>query len=506
MTTPPPAPGDSRPFSRLRLFLLFCLLGALLHPPRLDGPINPQDDGIWLALAQAVHEGKTLYRDVALHFGPLPLLALLPVAGDGMTLSSVRTAFWLLNLLGLFLLFGALARHARRPGPAVGTALCLGLVPFAAHTLTIPYAARYGAGFLPILFWTGDRPRAPWLAGAAAAAAFWISQEAGTAASAATLLFFAWTGGPRAAGRFLAALAAGVGGGFALLAGRGLLSDYFSSSVADIGGLVFHLRRPLPPLWNAGSWAGLAEAVAARLPALLALAVLGAAASPRLRRDPAAPRLSAAALFTLLAASSALARSDRWHIYFSLSSGLFLAHLLADRWDAGRARPWAAAALLAGAGFLTAPHAWSALRRENLWRGSLVSCAAPRAGRSRLPAAQAAGYEILAEWASAHTRPGEPIFYYPFNGAAYFMVDRPNPCRLPLPVDAAREDQRLAMVAELERSDTRWVLRDGQITHYDGVPIDERLDPLWPRIRGAFHRAATLGPWELWERNDPAPR
>src|SRR5205823_3406238 len=141
------------------------------------------DEGTWLAVAQAAAEGKALYRETAYQFGPLLYLPLkIAAALQPLTLSGVRAVFWGENLLGLWIIFLVLWRLSPPPAPRAPFLILLGVVPFAAHTLTIPFAARYGAGFLPMLLWPGserESPRRALFAGGLAGAAFWISQEVG---------------------------------------------------------------------------------------------------------------------------------------------------------------------------------------------------------------------------------------------------------------------------------------------------------------------------------------
>ncbi len=501
---------------------LLCLGAALFFfPPRLDGPINVQDDGIWLAVAQAAAEGKTLYRDIAYHFGPLlyaPLRALFAVRPA--TLSGARTVFWAENLLGLWIVLLLLWKWVRQPSVRLPFFVFLGIVPFAAHTLSIPYAARYGAGFLPMLFWpaSSDDKGHPFLSGLLVGAAYGVSQEVGVAALMAGASFF-WRrdGFGRGARLHAAGVAAALAAGFLVLGLTADLRFYGSSSVTDIGRLVFLLRQPFPgfdpALW-ARAWRGdlpwivpwmkTTEAAAGRFPVLLCLATLW----PRFRRrlGDGEGRGAALAVYGLVAAVSAWARSDRWHIYFALSPALLLLALWADKVWKGSSRRGGVFFLgvLSVGSFLTFPPFIGSRARDAVLEPVLRSVDLPRAGRTRLPSTQAEGYEFLAAEIDRRVPPGSPFFFYPFNGAAYFMADRPNPCRWPLPVDAQRPDQQDAMIRQLEDARVRWVVWDRQEDVFDGVPIAQLLSRLQGYLEKNFVPRDQAGPFLFLERKQPS--
>jgi hypothetical protein len=93
------------------------------------------------------------------------------------TLASVRCAAWVANILGLIVIYAALIKFVRSDALRVVGACFLWMIPLAAFSLTIPMAARYGVGFLPLLFW----PRKPIAAGAMTVIALCTSQEIGAA-------------------------------------------------------------------------------------------------------------------------------------------------------------------------------------------------------------------------------------------------------------------------------------------------------------------------------------
>ncbi|MGQ0644128.1 MAG: hypothetical protein ACT4O3_01370 [Elusimicrobiota bacterium] len=497
------------------------LLIFFIYPLRIHGGINPQDEGIWLAVAQALSEGKRLYRDIAFQYGPLLASALeLPSVFGSFTLSGARTTVWLFNAAGLLCVYAALLSFVRdaRTRLAAGVFLCM--VPLAAHTLFIPMSARYGPAFLPMVFWPGApwharRPRAaPWAAGALAGLSYWFAQEAGAPALAAGLFVFAGGKNKKPLAAFAAAAAGALGLGLAAVAWRGGSADYFRSSVFDIGYLMAAIRRGPAAFpgellaaaaggraaWNAAA-AGLADFLAVRL---IPLSCAGAFLywAFRKRRDADFRPLAALALQGFLASGIMWVRSDRWHIYLAAAPGLLLWAALTDRTLRGSRKTGERALLLffVLGGAVTLPHFYVQRVREAAGRDHRRESSLPRAGRSRLPDAQANGYEFLGDWISRRTAPGEPIFLFPYNGAVYFLADRPNPSRFPMMADAVRPDQQAAAVGQMEAAGLRWIIHDTQNTHFDAKPVEEFLPVIYAYMRDKFEEAERAGPFVFLKR------
>jgi hypothetical protein len=511
------------PAARVGAVCAALLASAFFFPPRLHGPVNPQDDGIWLAAAEAAAEGKTLYRDIAYHFGPVlyaPLRALFLFRAP--TLSGARAVFWAENVVGLAAVLLLLWAWVRRPAVLAPFLVFLGLVPFAAHTLTIPFAARYGAGFVPLLLWPRSPAEGgrPFLTGLLSGAAYFASQEVGMAAvMAGAFLFWRRGGIDGPARRYALGVLAALAAGLLILVFAADVRFYASSSVFDIGRLVLRIRRPFPEwklhLWIRAirgdaewmaAWLNTATAAAARVPVPFYLLSLWPAFRRRLGVHE--ERGAGLAVYGLVAAVSAWLRSDRWHAFFSLSPALVLLALWAERWSEDPSRRGQLsflASLLSGA-LLVFPTFAAARARDKFFHPYLESPGLPRAGSALLPEGQAAGYRLLAAEVERRVPPGATFFYYPFNGAAYFMTGRPNPCRWPLPVDALRPSQQDEMIRELEASGVRWVVKDEDENAFDGVLVSELLPRLDAYLHDNFVPRDRQGPFLFLEKapKDPA--
>jgi len=485
-------------------------LTAFLFPPRLHGPLNPMDEGVWLAAVQLLLEGKALYRDMPFHYGPVvPWLIALASTLTEPTLSLARAVVWGANAAGLWLVYFCLLRFtAAAPVRAIG-ALLIFLVPCAAHATTIPFAARYGAGFLPMLFWPRpgqDGGARPALSGLFAGVAVWVSPEIGTAAGAAGLLAHSLPPKKDTTGGFIAGAAAALGVGAVVLLARNSLGAYVDA-VVNASALIKAWALPFPRLAPAG-WTGavnaaqnVADALAPWLPFLSYAAVI-AWGAVRGRRGMAARRAIPLAAYGLLAAGSAWGRSDRWHIYFALSPALILWASLADQALARSAR-WGKPAVLfflATGSLLLLPHYWADSRRQRAVRENTRDVALPRAGHAHLPLAQANGYELLVRRLQTLTKPGEPVVIYPLNGAVYFLADRPSGTRYPLVMEAL-SPARQKEVAEALGA-VRWVVRDREVTRFHGRAVEDLLPVVEDALRRRFVAREEIGPFVFLERRE----
>src|SRR5438132_1683805 len=125
-----------------------------LCPPLIHGHLNPIDEGFWLGVAQSLIEGKVLYRDVFVHFGPLiPLILKAGFFFCDPTVTTVRFIFWGLNVMGLLVVYFCLLKFTRSFWVRLVLAICIFCVPLAAHITTVPFSIRYASGLMAVLFW-----------------------------------------------------------------------------------------------------------------------------------------------------------------------------------------------------------------------------------------------------------------------------------------------------------------------------------------------------------------
>jgi hypothetical protein len=275
----------------------------------------------------------------------------------------------------------------------------------------------------------------------------------------------------------------------------GGLAPFLQTTVVNTGKLIARIRLPAPSL----EWSRLSEAAAFYLPAATYATVLAWAAKGA-RRDARWIPLLALSVYGLMAAASAWARTDRWHIFFALTPCLLLWAALPARIPGLKEKAASGvrlAALIAAAVALLPPYVRS-LQAENRQRQALVPTKLARAGKTRLPFYQANGYEALVSAINQVVPAGEPFFFYYYNGAVYFLADRPSPCRT---FDAVLPEQQRDVIADLEMTGVRWVVRDRHMTHFDGVPLDDSLSELSAYLRGHFHQKYEAGPFVFYERN-----
>ncbi len=415
----------------------------------------------------------------------------------GETLSTVRGTFWLANWVGLLIVYAALVRLVQAPLLRLIGSVFIFLVPMASHVPCIPMAARYGFGFLPMLFWPVNESSKPVLAGLACALSFFVSQESGVACIAATAFVFMSNRDKVLTRQFVAGLAAAMAVGFGYLFFTSGIGPYLKCAFPGIAGLVADQSLSLPKISLSGwSWSRAADTAAAYLPLVLyPLCLLSGKKKPL---------LFGLALFGVLMLPSAWGRSDRWHIYISISP-MILTGALAVQQLMDRKSPRAETALLVfivcGA-LLFVPHYFGFRAKEKRDEKKLQASDLLRMGRARLPFAQANAYEVLRRWAEARTRAGEPVLFYPYDGVFYFLVDRPNPSRIPILSYASRPEQQQEVIEELEKGGVEWVVWDTENRFFDGKPLSEYLSKIEAYLREAYIPTETNGPFLFLRRKN----
>lgn len=469
-------------------------------------------------------QGRKLYRDIWFQYGPLLLLPLkltLPIFGT--TLATIRITYGWLNLFGLLCIYAALIRFVTQVRIRLIFFVLIALVTSAAHTPFIPFSIRYGIGFLSFVFWPVDELNEseqkgnPLLSGLLAGLAFWVSQEVGLAAFVAGgFVFLDKRAAFQSLRRFISGFAITIAVSFALLALSGSLMSYFQCAFLDIGRLVVvrrqHATRMNFTLWpSAGRggvfwlapWQNLAEVLSIYLP----LFIYGVMALARWRFSFLKKIFGREFLGVLIYGAGlavvAWARSDRFHIYFALSPLFFLGALLTSGLYRSRERAGSISLLtcLLIGGLMTLPHflAWQ-IKNKNL-KDVVRPLVLSRAGAAQLPLNQANGYEFLAEWLDKNSRAGDPILYFPYNGAVYFLTNRLNACRFPILADAQSEQRQEEAINDLIRTKPQWVISDRDNTAFDGVPVQIFLKEIYAYIQTHYKTQETHGPFIFMRRH-----
>jgi len=508
---------------RATAWFLLAIPLFLSLPPAIHGPVNGHDEGIWLGTLQGLIDGKRLYRDIAFQYGPLAAFPLKVLSCNStITLDNVRLTFWLMNVAGLTIVcLAACGLLSSRRLQFFGV-IFLSLVPFAAH-VPAPMAARYGAGFLPALLWpnlaTGGAIGRKYIiaCGSVAALAFWVSPEVGVAAVISTG-FLCLAGEPnyRRAAEYALGVGLVIGAGVAILMALGMWRGFRFSVIVDNARLVGEQRLPFPS-WHPEFWAQASAGRRSWLDPWLNLAIVSAVYLPtmtytgallayrRLRLHPTGRLALGMALYGLLAQVSTFGRSDIWHIYFAVSPVFLVWLLLLDARQPlssqGTIR-WQLAYIIAAAA-MTLPLFAAHHRQQQILSTVDRSSALPRLGHSQVPDAQARGFEYLADWIAKHTSVGQPFLFYPYNGAIYFLVNRPNPTRYPLLINTMNEPgEQAEVIRDLAAQNVRWIVWDQRDTVFSSAPIGQLLGVIEQYIQSHYTRAGAMGDFEFWRRAD----
>ena len=353
------------------------------------------------------------------------------------------------------------------------------------------------------------------LAGLASGLVFWITQEATLAVLVSGSLWFFY------ARRFEGLRKFGLGflllfaTGWVAISGYSGVRPFVECALIGISQLVSAERLSLPTfrpdVWQQAlhheipwvvAWESLSDFLSGWVPLVSYVFALTAAWLLKKGSLHRRHEIAAIALFGLLMLLPAWGRSDRWHIFISISPLFLLWGLVADWESESRTHrtPWIFLILGTLSALLTVPHALARTQKDRaaklLSRRTTVS----RAGAAQLPYPQANAYEFMVEWISGHTRPEEPVLYYPYNGAFYFLADRPNPSRFPILAYAVRPSQQADVVRELDDAHFKWVIFDQENTAFDGKPIAEFLGPIDVYLRTHFISQEKHGPLDFRKR------
>ena len=505
--------------------LAVLLILLLICPPHLRGSINIQDEGVWLSAIQSLLQGRTLYRDIWFQYGPLLLLPLkFTLSLFGTTLATVRLTYWSLNIFGLICIYGALIRFVEQVRIRFIFFVLLVLATSAAHTPFIPFSGRYGIGFLSFVFWPvggfndSEKKGNPLVSGLLASLAFWVSQEVGLSAFAAGVFVF-WEKRDffRSMRMFILGFAIPMAISLGLLALHGSLRSYVQCAFLDIGRLVVvrqqHAAQMDFALWSRAAhgvvswltpWQNLAEVFATYLPVLfyglVAVEAWWFSSFKKMFGREGMGMLVFGAGLALVA----WARSDRFHVYFALRPLFFLGALLTDRLN--KIHPRAGSiSLLMGivlGGLMTLPHFLAWQMKNKLLRDTVKSLDLPRAGSVQLPVNQANGYEFLAQWLDKNSRAGDPLLFFPYNGAVYFLTNRLNACRFPILADAQSQRHQQEAIEDFIQTKPQWVIYDEDNTAFDGTPVQIFLKDIFTYIQAHYKIQETHGPFIFMRLQD----
>lgn len=457
------------------------VLTLVVYPWQIHGYINGLDEGTFMAIAQALFSGKLLYKDVWFQYGPLlalPLKAAVTLFPP--TLLSLRLCIWVANVLGLICIYLVILKWIPSLPLRLMGALAMWVIPLAAHTTTIPMAFRYGPPFLSLLFWT-DRRWDRFLAGFVAGVSFFLSQEVATAVIVGGFVYFFLSAEKK---RVVFDYVGGVLAAFVLfgvfISLQYGIYDYGRCTIQQTAGMVAARK---------GFFVGSVIENTALVFPLLMVAVATFTSYKQ-------PRVIGSVFFVLLASIPAWGRTDRWHIYYSLSPAVLLALVWANA-KGGRALGGVCICLLG----LTLPSLISDLHRSQAQKNTVRTLELPRSGGVKIPFGQANGYEYLTRFVNDHVESSRSILMFPYDGALYFLSNRNFAGRYPLLIEAVSSAQQQE-TAEVIRSspDLQWIVWDKQNASFDGRAVTEKINPIVAAIHENFALFQSEGPFDFFQR------
>jgi hypothetical protein len=447
------------------------------------------EEGEMVAWANTVLRGGALSRDTFCLYGPLSIwpVAIL-FAAFGPSLGLWRR--WIFGVsavasVPVYLLLRGMMRSRAGAFAAAAFITLVSLDPVPAMSWTLSRVG-FGLGALACLCRASGPKAARWLVatGAALGLTTLYSQEVGIACGAGVGVGLLWRSDRvRAIGWVTLGGVAALAPFVAYIAARGALAATFDNLFlfARIRVLGFG-ALPFPALaWSAESLRGYVT------PALLV--ATGFETARKLaagERDMRTLTELALFAFGFLLFSSALSRADDTHFQFALPPALVLLSLrledgcfaLAARGAPVTRRAAAALVVLLGALSL-APWAEAiAGHVPLLWARAPAGFRAlelERAAGARMPDPFARNLEAIVTLIQQRTAQDEPIFVYPTEALLYFLADRPQATIYPLAVFAVTREQRLDLVAQLERTRPRYTVLFHYAPVVDGIPIQVAL-------------------------------
>lgn len=530
-----PEETPSPPLPPWPLLALLFLLGALAgfninyftapgFNPSVGAWISLGEEGENLAWVHSLRHGGTFGRDFFCLYGPMllyPLAWLMELTGPAMTTQRLATyALDLLALAGVLWMLGGSLKH--RPVlilAALGwTALFSPLLHFSVNTTHLRVVLALLPLYLLYRHHAAPSHPLPWLAGALLGQSLLFSQEAGLCALLAGVAMlgsarFAPAPAPvlRPLLAFLAATLLSMAPMLLHLHGQGALGPFLE----DLHGY----PRLVTLGYGSLPYPSLREFLAdplhpERLPYYGFIFFYGYAAlrlSTRLWSRGTTPELAwrgGLLLFGLLLYRSALGRSDLSHLAFTLPPALLLWVLfLDDSLHAARTAPLSSVRRAAAAtGSLLALALLFLLGRSALFDSSLettwaalrhpqgmfqrVETGVPVPGVPRadvtFDALTARDITRIHAFLEEHTRPGDPVYFFPNEALYYFLFDRSNPTRYAIAYFAVTAEQRRELVADLERVKPRYVVYSLATWRVDDIPEGRQVPEVTAYIRTRY--------------------
>ena len=545
----------------LKFVVIPTLIVLVIYSPRYDeGLLLSLDEGHYLAPADAVLHGKTLYRDVYTFYGPVLVHGLaLCMKLFGTTIATYRAAFIWSNIFVLLLSYMLLLSVVKRNVFAFLGGWMIAFINGASY-----WYARYGGGrlFIPLLLalcfavYFRDKRRS-WLicvAGILSALSIVTSPELiypALVISAVGLTVSAIASHRLDKARLLRAVSF-YSLGFVVtllpfsiwLAMRGALVPYLKIGFYDVPFLlgkfypIGHVFEKPPLSLSLHAWRRFLLTRACLV--YVVLAAYGCAAfylaAAWKRKGEFDVRDSSLAV--VLAVGIPM-----FHISFTRLQGiqLFLAAppalvVLAFLWE--RLYEWIrtaiehlripprgnvsrrivglSIALAAFAGSLlwmvhyTVRKANAAVILQNYGLMALppelrcVTLELERAGIA-VPEAQAQRVKSTVDYIQTHTEPGEPILALPHEGTLHFLADRPSATRFSsMVLTELRPEYASEAIEDLEKARPRLAVyaADSYLDPFFDVPTEKRIAPILDYLKTHYTEVDAIGDTRFYVRND----
>lgn len=537
---PPASPPTSapRPLMAWLLFLFGCL--ATFNLNRFYAPMSDWallgETGEHLAWADWIINGGTYARDFFCLYGPLWIY---PVAWTmklfGASIVVFRAFGFGLDLLSYAILIAFLQHTIRHRALFIVAALTVFLI--------FP-SLRFSLGLLPLLILSrapGERGRLPLVpllfSGVTLGASLLFSQEAGLCGVVATGVFLGLEARREGGYRGLARQGGLVAGGL-ILSLLPVLAHFYHQGAL---GRFFDNLYGYPKLVTLGYAALPFPQLSALLTAPFAsgaffpywmigvslVAAITVSVQLRLGQKGRQIHLRAAVLvFGLLLFRAALGRSDTSHFINSSLPAILLTFLLVDATIPGivtrlsppllrAGRLLLACALLLALGVVLGKvdrfrdhlHGVVAGLRHlpakfTVQEGGVKLPQIPRAGIFLDPATAETLVRIKASL-DRYTKERDYVLFFPNEAAYYFLFNRRSPTRYVLSYIAVTREQRLEMVAELEKNRPAYVVYTLDDWRIDGIPENLQVPEVVDYLRRNYSLAEELGPVVILRRNTP---
>ena len=221
---------------------------------------------------------------------------------------------------------------------------------------------------------------------------------------------------------------------------------------------------------------------------------------------------------------AALARSDTYHVLFVSQPAFLLLFLFIDGALAGIGKNVAKAMVAVQLLFLSAMIGWLFLLSinnldTNIWTRSrydlkdfgtklsilpygLSVPQVPRAGILFDPTT-ANSVAKIASFINQHTQPSDYVYFFPNEAAYNFLFDRRNPTRYVISYFAVTRQQRLELIADLEKKRPEYVIYSKMTWRVDDIPENIQVPEVVNYLRNNYVQTEDLGDVLVLKRKSP---